>query len=237
LRFFVAARHRCLEFDGGKSYLSADLRIDCSSTRYREMFAYSAAMVVVIPIGFPLGFFWALWRHRRNLYPMNHRRCLRVQHSADGSTPCIVACVEAQFTAAAREVLHDQLQRLGRSLLQCDPQPTPSSGATIAPVSGSSGGACTIWDSAPGAGDDSLMRSGETMFHYTLPPTHIPAKSAAVDAVVAKWHLAHYDVAADVNARREDSSIQHLSFLYEVSRDGNAPCLSGMHRVPHVISV
>jgi hypothetical protein len=220
----VLDRHRCLEFDGGKSYLSADLRIDCDSTRYHQMFAYSAVMVVVIPIGFPVGFFWALWRHRRSLYPMNRGRCLRVRHSSDSATPCIVACVEAHFSAAAREVLHDQLQHLGRALL-CDAHSSPTAHGTVAPVTSSSGGACTTWSPAPGPGDPSLQHAGEPMFHYALPPTHTPAQSAAVDVVVAAWHLApeRYVVAVDVNARRDDPSIQHLSFLYEVRCYGCAP--------------
>jgi hypothetical protein len=232
-----AVRHRCLEFDDGKRFLSADLNIDCDSRRYRTMFSYSIVMIVLIPIGFPLGFFWALWQHRRGLYPMNRGRCLRVQHSPDGATPCIVACVEAQFSPAAREVLHRKVQRLGQ-LLQLEAEVSsrgrrrgcPAAGgiATPAPPTGGVGAA---WDPMPGPGNPSLQHDGASMFHYALPPTNTPTKVAAVDAMVDAWHLApsRYDVAADVGARLADPSVRHLAFLYEVRFPSSLPCVGVAH--------
>jgi hypothetical protein len=225
---------RCLEFDDGHEYLSADLRIDCDSRMYREMFAYSMIMFVVIAIGFPLGFFLALWPHRRSLYPMNRDRCVRVRHSPDGATPCIVACVEAQFSSAAREAFHNQLLQLERVL---HAQHQQSQGSVVAGLasasasggasSGGAGGASssvggpatgTTLKAVPGPGHPSLQHAGEPMFHYGLPATHAPAQAAVVDAAVRDWHLAlgRYDVAVDVSARRNNPSVQHLSFLFEV---------------------
>jgi hypothetical protein len=232
---------RCYEFDHGRSYLSVDFRIDCASGRYRAMSVYSAVMMVLIPIGFPAALFWVLWRLRWQLYPMNRDRCLRVRHSPDSSTPCVVACVEAECTSPKdRAELHAKVQRLGAWLMQPtrvrNPAPVAASASatssttsvsvsstggvpSIGPGAGSScGHVLRVWESSPGPGDPALQRGGEAMFHYALPPSHTPAAAAAVDAMVRAWHLApgRYCADADIEARRLDPTIQHLKFAYQV---------------------
>jgi hypothetical protein len=57
----------------------SDVRIDCSSTRYKYMFAFAALMVLVFPIGVPTLFWWSLRRKRDQLYPRNLGRIIRVE--------------------------------------------------------------------------------------------------------------------------------------------------------------
>ncbi len=228
--FHTAAR--CLKFDGGRRALSADLRIDCDSHLYYRMKAYSVVMLVLIPVGFPLAFLWVLWRHRDSLYPRNRDRCVRVLHSPDVATACVVACVEAHFSNAARLEFHSKMQQLGRELLASVP-PTPdelqraaggphSMPAASAPAGCAAGAAVceavASWEPAPGPGNAALQRPGEAMFHYALPPTHAPAQAAAVNTVMEAWHIApdRYCGEDDVNTRRADPSVQHLTFLFEV---------------------
>ncbi len=230
--------HRCLDLDDGHEYLSADLRIDCDSPKYKTMLAYSVVMMVVIPIGFPVAFLWVLWRHRRSLYPKNRDRCVRVLHSSDAGSPCIVACVEGEFSTAAREVFHRKVQELGRTLqivpearccrcLRATGRPAssaaPASSSTCAPTpAGALSCGVTAWDAMPGPGHPSLQRAGEPMFHYALPPSFCSDHAAAVNEVADAWHLAphHYCMRADLDARRADPGVQRFSFLYEVCGSG-----------------
>jgi hypothetical protein len=231
----VLAVHRCSSFGSEEAYLSADVRIECAGSRYRALVVYASVMVVMVPIGFPLSFFFVLWRHRRSLYPMNRDRCVRVAHSPDGTTPCYVAGVEAEFLAKDRADFHVKMQQLGSLLLPLSLGTTsaPLQGALAAPAprqvtlatnsSGSglatpSSAACRSWDALPGPGAPALQRSGEAMFHYALPPSSSPAAIAAVEAVVNAWHTSpcRYDAAADLKARQANLSVQHLTFLYEV---------------------
>jgi hypothetical protein len=243
---------RCYSFDDGQSFLNVDLRINCDSSRYRAMLAYALAMLVLIPFGFPAALFWVLWRHRRQLYPRNHNRSLRVRHSPDAASPCVVACVEADVSATDRAALHAKMQRLGATLLALTTararyspgvQRTPAVAAASSPILLStdaeghagcepapSGGAdcdgasAKQWGPLPGPGHPTLQRDGEAMFHYVLPSSHAPTAAATVDAVVLAWHLApnRYSSAADVEARNADPTVQHLRFAFQVGAWGVA---------------
>lgn len=41
---------------------------------------------------------------------------------------------------------------------------------------------------------------------------------ALIESFVLKWHLEHYDMESDIEARDQDPSVQHLNFLYGVRR-------------------
>ncbi len=211
----------CLHFDNGKRYLSADVRIDCTSARYRALFAYSCAVAAVVLVGFPAVLFAVLRRHRRRLYPQNFNRIVRVKHSdPDGGTSCIVACVETAFAPQDRVEFRDAMQRVGRALALRSFGPAQhraslpySVGSTV----------LRSWEASPGPGDSSLQRHPEeAMFHFALPPSHTRFAAVAVDLAVRDWHVApkHYDLAADVAARDADPSLRHLSFLFNVRRWG-----------------
>jgi hypothetical protein len=227
----VAVRPRCLTFDDGKRRLLADLRIECGSRRHDDMVTFSVFMTAVVPVGFPLAFLWVLWRHRRSLYPRNRDRCVRVRHSPDAATPCIVACVKPQFSAIAQDAFDCQLQQLGRALQGAQvaspkPHPRRFAGPVVAVGStacalasgGAVGGGPGVWGAMPGPGDPSLQRAGEAMYHYALPPTHRPDEAAELDALVEAWHVApdRYSVRADLDSRRADPSVRDFTFLYEV---------------------
>jgi hypothetical protein len=203
-----------MDFDNGKRYLSADLRIDCSSGRYRAMLAYALVMMAVIPAGFPLAFVMVLRRHRSQLFPANRNRSVRVRHSATAAAPCIVACVEAEFLARDQAEFGSRMQLLGAAMQAGGRRPLGRLGPQVA-----STGPCA-WGPHLGPGDPALQRGGEAMFHFALPSSHTAALAAAVDGVVREWHLApaRYSVAADMEARAADPSVQHLVFLYEVGR-------------------
>jgi hypothetical protein len=49
-----------------------------------------------------------------------------------------------------------------------------------------------------------------------LPPANTVAAKAAVLDLLEEWHLQHYDMNADIEARNKDASVQHLSFLFGV---------------------
>jgi hypothetical protein len=53
-----------------------------------------------------------------------------------------------------------------------------------------------------------------------LPPCR-KADRAAVDGFALEWHLEHYNMEADIQARDGNPEIQHLSFLYGVRKRGS----------------
>ncbi|CAM9127983.1 unnamed protein product [Choristocarpus tenellus] len=62
----------CEEVDGGvsgESYLSADLRISCQSPDRAFYLAYSFIMILVYPVGVPLGFAVFLWYQKDSINP------------------------------------------------------------------------------------------------------------------------------------------------------------------------
>ncbi len=198
----------CRVFDVGNGLflLDADVSISWDSPRGKSLVAYSVIMVAVVPVGFPLVLFWALYRHRRRLYPMNRDRVVRVRHSPDNTTPCVVAYVEDLLSATEAAELRERIRRLATAL-QLDGH---SADADVTCGSPSA--------SAPGPGHPSLQRGGEAMSHFLLPSTCTPAAVATVDGVVRAWHLApgRYNMAADIEARDADEAVKHLTFLFNV---------------------
>ena len=62
---------KCDDFDeadgGTESYLFKDYSIDCSTARYEVFFWYSVMMILIYPIGIPLGYYVLLRGHRDTL--------------------------------------------------------------------------------------------------------------------------------------------------------------------------
>ena len=53
------------EADGGPvSYMSADMSIDCGSTRYKNWSVYAGLSILMFPLGIPSFYFSLLWSHR-----------------------------------------------------------------------------------------------------------------------------------------------------------------------------
>lgn len=57
----------CDTLDDGNIYLRADYSLTCTTAKHVGFQAYAALMVVVYPLGFPVGFGWWLFRHRQEL--------------------------------------------------------------------------------------------------------------------------------------------------------------------------
>jgi hypothetical protein len=200
--------------------LDADLSIRWDSAS--AFVAYSVVMVAVVPIGFPLVLFLALYRHRRRLYPMNRDRAVRVRHSPNTTTPCVVAYVEDLLSATEVAELHGRIQRVAETL-QVD-EPSAGTGITCGGPSAP----------APGPGHPSLQHGGEAMSHFLLPSTCAPTAAAAVDAVVRAWHLApsRYNMTADIEARDADEAVKHLTFLFNASRSAAQPLAKSCRLLP-----
>lgn len=64
-----------------------------------------------------------------------------------------------------------------------------------------------------------------------LPPCHSPSDCALVDDFALEWHLAHYSMEADIQARAATPDIQHLSFLYGVRAWVWAPPALGLRQL------
>ncbi len=199
----------CRVFDVGTGLFlfDADVSIRWDSPRGKALVAYSVVMVAVVAVGFPLVLFWALFRHRRRLHPMNRDCIVRVRHSPDNTAPCVVAYVEDLLSATEVAELRKRLQRLVATL-QLDGHSAVSGMSCRGPSA-----------PAPGPGHPSLQRGGEAMSHFLLPSTCTPAAATAVDGVVRAWHLApgRYNMAADIEARDADEAVRHLTFLFNVS--------------------
>eukprot|EP00937_MAST-01D_sp_MAST-1D-sp2_P002660 g2660.t1 len=72
----------CTGYEDGRSYLAADLSIDCTDTHYHEMLKWAGFNVVVFVFGIPCVYYVLLRRHRAALQPepctANERREARV---------------------------------------------------------------------------------------------------------------------------------------------------------------
>ncbi|KAH8075948.1 hypothetical protein JL720_10407 [Aureococcus anophagefferens] len=59
---------RCESYDGD-AFLAADVFVRCDGARYASWRPYAALMVCVYPVGIPVAYFCALFRHRHRLNP------------------------------------------------------------------------------------------------------------------------------------------------------------------------
>eukprot|EP00937_MAST-01D_sp_MAST-1D-sp2_P001220 g1220.t1 len=59
----------CTRYEDGRSYLAADLSIDCTDAHYRAMLEWAGFCVAVFVAGIPLVYFVLLYRHRAALQP------------------------------------------------------------------------------------------------------------------------------------------------------------------------
>jgi hypothetical protein len=57
----------CQEFDDGNSFLKVDYNLDCNSARHTAFEVYAWIMILVYPVGIPLGYFIMLFRVRKLL--------------------------------------------------------------------------------------------------------------------------------------------------------------------------
>eukprot|EP00937_MAST-01D_sp_MAST-1D-sp2_P004522 g4522.t1 len=59
----------CTRYEDGRSYLAADLSIDCTDAHYRAMLEWAGFCVAIFVAGIPLVYFVLLYRHRAALQP------------------------------------------------------------------------------------------------------------------------------------------------------------------------
>eukprot|EP00937_MAST-01D_sp_MAST-1D-sp2_P006640 g6640.t1 len=60
----------CTRYEDGRRYLTADLSIDCTDERYRDMLKWAAFNIAVFVVGTPLAYYFMLRRHREALQPL-----------------------------------------------------------------------------------------------------------------------------------------------------------------------
>ncbi len=67
-----------------------------------------------------------------------------------------------------------------------------------------------------------LSLFGGCLSRQILPAANTLQAKRAVENLLEAWHLEHYDMHADIATRDNDTSVQHLSFLYGVGDRGPA---------------
>ncbi|CAN0443611.1 unnamed protein product [Pylaiella littoralis] len=103
----IAKTFSCETLDDGKTYLRADYRIECTSSKHRAMQVYAGFMVAVYPLGIPLVYaallFWG--RDALKIAATQNTEKPRMQAAAHLASPYRPGCFYYEVIECARRVL------------------------------------------------------------------------------------------------------------------------------------